>query len=279
MSSGDENQEEREPDLREFRVGVRVDAVEGLQSIGMEVVNGLINLGGRIVALEGGGAIMRKLDPNEEKLEKMTLAGCDMQVIMDVSGIGETEASQEHDRLYRAGLDLINPYMQIVGRETQPVDSETAREELAQGIQLLKWVLEINPGNGSAWWLIGKAEQSLEKTEEAWEAFGHAYRLKDNNADTAREYMYECLKLGKTAPAIAAARHAKDLKPDDMGLVANLALALLIGGELEEAAEAIEEAVAGAPDDPINVNLQQRIAEVRAGTVPQPRNLADMDAG
>lgn len=279
MSAGDENQEEREPDLREFRVGVRVDAVEGLQSIGMEVVNGLINLGGRIVALEGGGAIMRKLDPNEEKLEKMTLAGCDMQVIMDVSGIGETEASQEHDRLYRAGLDLINPYMQIVGRETQPVDSETAREELAQGIQLLKWVLEINPGNGSAWWLIGKAEQSLEKTEEAWEAFGHAFRLKDNNADTAREYMYECLKLGKTAPAIAAARHAKDLKPDDMGLVANLALALLIGGELEEAAEAIEEAVAGAPDDPINVNLQQRIAEVRAGTVPQPRNLADMDAG
>ncbi|MFI4848887.1 MAG: tetratricopeptide repeat protein [Gimesia chilikensis] len=279
MSAEDENQEQGESDLREFRIGVRVDPEEGLQSIGMEVVNGLVNLGGRIVSLQGGGATFRKLDPNEEAQHKnLALTGCDIQVIMDVSGVGETPASQEHDRLYRAGLDLINPYMQIVGRETQPADTETAQEELKRGIELLKWVLDINPGNGSAWWIIGKAEQALDNTEVACDAFGHAYRLKSENADTAREYMYECLKLGRAAQAIAAARHARELKPDDMGLVANLALALLIGGELEEAAEVIEIAVNGAPDDPINVNLQQRIAEVCAGVVPQPRKLADMDA-
>ncbi|MCA9017856.1 MAG: hypothetical protein KDA77_21205, partial [Planctomycetaceae bacterium] len=76
----------------------------------------------------------------------------------------------------------------------------------------------------------------------------------------------------------AAARHAKRLKPEDMGLVANLALALLIGGELEEAAENIEVALAGAPEDPISQNLEQMIEDVRSGLRPQPRNLDDLDA-
>jgi len=80
--------------------------------------------------------------------------------------------------------------------------------------------------------------------------------------------MFECLKLGRTKQAIAAARHARELKPNDMGLVANLGLALMIGGELEEAAETIEVALAGAPDDPISQKLKQRIADIRAGIKP-----------
>ncbi|WP_339736281.1 hypothetical protein [uncultured Gimesia sp.] len=275
MSAEDESQDESGPDLREFSVGVRIDPDEGLRSLGMEVVNGVINLGGKVVSIQGGDAAFRKLNQDEDQ-ESVAFSGCDIKVIMDVSGVADSPISKEHDRLYRAGLDLINPYMRLVGRDARPVDSELARKELAQGKELLKCVLEINQGNGAAWWLIGKAEQALGDAEAACDAFGDAYRLKNENPDTAREYMFECLKLGRTKEAIAAARHAKRLKPGDMGLVANLGLALLIGGELDEAAATIEEALTGTPDDPISANLKQVIEDIRAGLRPQPQNLGDL---
>ncbi|WP_417388641.1 tetratricopeptide repeat protein [Gimesia sp.] len=279
MSGEAESQGEPRQNLWEFRVGVRVDLDEGLLSIGMDEVNGLINRGGKVVSLEGGGAVLRNLNKDDtSENPPMTLSGCDMKVVIDMSEFGSTPASMEHDRLYEEGVDLINPYIFIVGRDHQPADTERARDDLARGKDLLRQALKIDPGNGASWWIIGKAEQVLENTEAACDAFRKAYQLLQDNPDAPREYMFECLKLGRTRQAIAAARHARKLKPEDMGLVANLALALLIGGELEEAAEVIEVAVTGAPDDPINVNLQQRIAEVQAGTVPQPRNLADMDA-
>ncbi|QDT89646.1 tetratricopeptide repeat protein [Gimesia algae] len=262
----------------EFRVGVRVDPAEGLLSTGMDEVNGLINRGGKVVSIEGGGAVLRKLNKDDTSDDPvMTLSGCDMKVVIDMTEFGSNAASQEHDRLYQEGLELINPYIFIVGREHEPADTEAARDDLAQGKELFRQALEIDPGNGAAWWIIGKAEQVLEDTEAACDAFRKAYQLIQNNPDAAREYMFECLKLGRTKQAIEAARHARKLKPEDMGLVANLALALMIGGELEEAADTIEIALAGAPDDPINVNLQQRIAEIRAGNQPQPQNLADLD--
>jgi len=279
MSGEAESQGEPKQKLWEFRVGVRVDLDEGLLSTGMEEVNGLINRGGKVVSLEGGGAILRNLNKDDtSENPRMTLSGCDVKVIIDMSEFGSNAASLEHDRLYQEGLDLINSYMHIVGRDHQSADTEKAHDELSRGKDLLQQVLKINPGNGSAWWIIGKAEQVLKDTEAACDAFRKAYQLKNDNADTAREYMFECLKLGRTKQAIAAARHARELKPNDMGLVANLGLALMIGGELEEAAETIEVALAGAPDDPISQKLKQRIADIRAGIKPQPHNLGDLNA-
>ncbi|MCA9007122.1 MAG: tetratricopeptide repeat protein [Planctomycetaceae bacterium] len=279
MSGEAESQGEPRQNLWEFRVGVRVDLDEGLLSIGMDEVNGLINRGGKVVSLEGGGAVLRKLNKDDTSEDPaMTLSGCDMKVVIDMSEFGSTPASKEHDRLYEEGLELINPYMHIVGRDHQSADTEGARDDLARGKDFLRQALKIDPGNGASWWIIGKAEQVLENTEAACDAFRKAYQLLKDNPDAPREYMFECLKLGRTKQAIAAARHAKKLKPEDMGLVANLGLALMIGGELEEAAEVIEVALAGAPDDPISQKLKQRIADIRAGIKPQPQKLGDLNA-
>ncbi|MCA9020292.1 MAG: tetratricopeptide repeat protein [Planctomycetaceae bacterium] len=279
MSGEGESQGEPRQNLWEFRVGVRVDLDEGLLSIGMDEVNGLINRGGKVVSLEGGGAVLRKLNKDDTSEDPaMTLSGCDMKVVIDMSEFGSTPASKEHDRLYEEGLELINPYMHIVGRDHQSADTEGARDDLARGKDFLRQALKIDPGNGASWWIIGKAEQVLENTEAACDAFRKAYQLLKDNPDAPREYMFECLKLGRTKQAIAAARHAKKLKPEDMGLVANLGLALMIGGELEEAAEVIEVALAGAPDDPISQKLKQRIADIRAGIKPQPQKLGDLNA-
>ena len=89
--------------------------------------------------------------------------------------------------------------------------------------------------------------------------------------------MFECLNVGKSEKAIRVARNAVNLEPENAGLVANLALALLIGAELDEAAETVNKALAMAPDDQISHNLKQRIADVKCGSIPQPVKMSDLD--
>lgn len=43
--------------MREIGVGIRIDLNEGLFFSCIEEVNGLINLGGKVVSIEPGGAI------------------------------------------------------------------------------------------------------------------------------------------------------------------------------------------------------------------------------
>lgn len=99
--------------MRETGVGIRIDLVEGLSFSGIEQVNAAINLGGKVTAIEPGGAIMRKLGEDGENAS-WTLSGCEMKVIVDDSDIDSSPAMLEHNRLYQEGRNLISPYMQLV---------------------------------------------------------------------------------------------------------------------------------------------------------------------
>jgi len=262
--------------VREINVGIRFEPNEGLLFSGIEEVNGLINRGGKVTAVEPGGVLMRKLSEDSDSVS-VTLFGCEVKVIVDDSGVEASPKTLEHNRLYKEGTDLVSPYMRLVNRDFQSADSADAQKALERGIELLRQAIAINPANWSAYWVIGKAYQALGKSGEACDAFGKAYGLEKGNADVAREYMFECLNLGHAAQAIAAARHAVKLKPKDAGLAANLALALLIGGKLDDAAKAVTSALALAPDDAITRNLQKIIADVQAGRRRQPSKMADLN--
>ena len=263
--------------MREIGVGIRIDISEGLSFSGIEEVNALIICGGKVTSIEPVGAVMRKLGDDCENV-RLTLSGCEMKVIVDDSGVDSSPESIEHNRLYQLGNELIAPYLQLVNRKSESTDSQQAMANLDRGIAILRQALSINPANWAAYWIIGKAYQSLSKSEQACEAFGKSYGLQKGNADVAREYMFECLKLGRTDKAIAAARHSVALKPNDAGLVANLALALLIGAKLDEAAETIARALTLSPNDEISHSLKNRIRDVQTGRKPQPNSLVDLDA-
>ncbi len=263
--------------MKEVRVGIRIDLNEGLSFSGIEEVNGLINRGGKVTAIEPGGAIMRKLGEDESNV-RLTLSGCEMNVLVDDTGVDASPQTLEHNRLYKEGSDLISPYMQLVGVDSKSADSQTARNDLQRGIELLNQAISIDPANWAAYWIIGKAQQALGDSEQACDAFGASYRLHKGNADVAREYMFECLNLGRAEKGIPAARHAAALKPDDAGLLANLALALFMGGKLDEACETVAKALTMAPADEISRNLQDMIADVRAGCRPQPSKMSDLTA-
>ena len=263
--------------MREIGVGIRIDVNEGLSFTGIEEVNGLINRGGKVTSIEPGGAIMRKLGEDEENV-RLTLSGCEMKVMVDDSDAESSPQTLEHNRLYQEGSDAISPYMQLVNRDSQTAETQKANEELNRGIDLLNQAISINPANWSAYWIIGKAHQSLGNSEDACDAFGKSHGLQKGNADVAREYMFECLNLGRADKGIVAARHAVTIKPDDAGLMANLSLALFIGGKLDDASEAVAKALVMAPDDEISRKLKGMIADVQAGRKTQPSKLADLNA-
>lgn len=82
--------------------------------------------------------------------------------------------------------------------------------------------------------------------------------------------------VGAAEEGVRISREVHARFPDDIGLRSNLALALLIGGDLAEA-----EAVAGTahqhdPADAITKNLLDYIRDVRAGRKRRPTRLPGM---
>ena len=68
--------------MREVEVGLRIDLDSGLQPFGTDEVNELIRRGGHVVAMEPGGAIMRKLGEDASNV-RLTLSGFSVKVLIE----------------------------------------------------------------------------------------------------------------------------------------------------------------------------------------------------
>jgi len=188
----------------------------------------------------------------------------------------KSPSAEDHDRIYTQACGLIKPYMQLHGVQSRPANTDKARQELKRGISLLQEVVTINPGNWSAYWVMGKGYQAIGDSASACDAFGNSFAIQRNNPDVAREYMYECLNLGRAAEGVQAAEHALELRPDDAGLLANLALASLIAGKNDDALQFVNKSLQVAPDDTITQNLKKIIVDVRDKKRPQPKTTRDL---
>lgn len=212
----------------------------------------------------------------------LAMAGCNQNKPQGATPAVQAEAqtdeeTDKHNDYYLRGTGLLKPYMQLVGSRAKPTNTQEAQAEVREGIELLKKVVQINPDNWNAYWVIGKGYQALHESENACNAFLKAYKINSNHPDVAREYMYECLILGRAKEAIDAAVHAMELKPEDAGLVANAGLAYLIAGQLEDADRTVDRALKMAPDDQMTQSLKTVIGEIRSGKRPQPKNLIELE--
>ena len=187
----------------------------------------------------------------------------------------EAEAA-EYTEAYQGGSDLLEKHSDLQDQESVP--SEGREAEVREGIRLLQRAVAILPASWPAHWLIGKGHQALGDHQRAYEAFREAARLSQKNADVARELSLECLHLGRHAEAVTAARLAMQITRSDPGLQANLALALLLAGDIDEALDQAEQAAARSPEDEINRNLLAVIQEVKDGRRRQPTTLAEVEA-
>ena len=178
----------------------------------------------------------------------------------------------DHDTLFRRGADLIGPHMLLVDRKPAPHNDH----EVRVGIACLDRVLAIDPANWSASWIRGKGLQSLGDHGAAVESFRSAYRMNPAHQDVAREFAEELLETRQFDDAVRVAREVSNRHPDDGGLKANLALALLMDGQVGAAQSSVAEALESDPNDEITKALAKRIVDVGNGSRAQPKSLEEL---
>ena len=182
---------------------------------------------------------------------------------------------EEHDRAYEQGAQLIFPRMQVLGRGETVSNKDKAK--LRQGIAYMHAVIHYNPGNWGAYWIAGKAYQSMGDHVQANESFKSALDIGGENADIAREHAVSCLELGWADKAVASLSRAIKEFPNDSSLHAHLALAFVVEGKDKEACAAANKALEVGADDTMATSILQMIEDVKNGTRPRPRNMEELD--
>ena len=157
--------------------------------------------------------------------------------------------------------------------------SENRDAHLRAGIACLDRVLGLSPTNWSAFWVRGKALQSLGQHETAMSSFAGAYALQPGNPDVGREYVLELFETKAFSNAVGISMKLAQDHPTDAGLRANLALAHLLNHDVARAQKTIEEARALDPTDQVTRALKHRIEEIASGRRKQPQSLQELEGG
>jgi tetratricopeptide (TPR) repeat protein len=184
-------------------------------------------------------------------------------------------AGTGHEAAFARGAELIEPYLVLADRP--PAQRPSKEDDLRRGVACFELVLQLVPGNWSAMWLKGKAHQALHELDLALQAFRAAYQLEQNNPDVGRELVQALLDTGANREAAEIANEVAERHPENAGLVANLALALLLDAQIERARQVVERAHQLDPANPITRALRQIIDDVASGRRPQPTSLRELE--
>ena len=188
----------------------------------------------------------------------------------------------EHDRLYKAGVALVYAHLPMHGANPEVRAGFFLRRRLRKGVALLERVIHMNPSNWAAMWLAGMASRRAGDVEKALALFARAAAVcdalppADTHADVWREAGLTAMDLGRHAEAAEYTRRAVALRPNDAGLVANLALAHLYNQDPAEAKRAADYALAADPGDEITRGVVRLVDSVLAGKRPCPRGRRDI---
>ena len=175
---------------------------------------------------------------------------------------------QLHNELYREAVKLVWPYLPLEDGLTpgQPVDLE----DIQRGRRLLTRVLEMEPDNWSALWVLGMACRVAGYEDEAYQALNRAFEVKPDHVDVGRELVLQCCINGRGAEAVNVSRRVLALKPGDGGLLSNHALAQILAGDVVGAYRTAEQAVAASPQSRSAAGVRQVAEDILAGRMARP---------
>lgn len=179
--------------------------------------------------------------------------------------------------LFQRAAELTRGLLLVAGAPMRPLDA-SSRARLEEARPLLRAALAREVSFPTAW-VLGKVEQRMGNRAEAVAAFREAHAKEPDQPDGCRELVHALLEEGRAADAVPVARHSVAVSPSDPGLRSNLALVLLLAGDLASARVEIEAAEKMDPADEITRALAGRIAEIASGRRPHPRSLAELEEG
>ncbi len=168
------------------------------------------------------------------------------------------EQIEEHNRTFNQAVQLVENEIILHGRQ-YPSLQPSVRLRLDQALRMFARVLEINPRNWGAMWMIGKVYQRFGDPSTALTWFVRAHGIEPSQHDVAREASLCAMAVGRPEEAIEYAQSALRSQPSNSSLHANLAVAFLLAGRLDEARAAIDKAMMGDPADPISQTVRRMI--------------------
>jgi len=182
---------------------------------------------------------------------------------------------QAFDEAYRRGVSLMEAYLELP-REKVALNPQ-AKTDLPAAIRSLDVAISIDPESSTAWWSRGKAEQLLGDHEQAHDAFHRSYQIDGGrNPDSGVQLVLECLETGREGEAVQVAETIRHAQPDNAGMLANLALAYLINGQIDDAVRTIHAAEAIDPEDEAIGSAKKRVEDVQSGRRPKPQRIGDI---
>lgn len=182
----------------------------------------------------------------------------------------------EHNRLFKKAMELMQNEIPLHERPYIRMPGWWLSRKLNRALQLFYRVLQLNPKNWSALWMIGKVHQRFRDHEKALSAFDRACQIDSSNANVPREAAQSALELGKHDAAIAYTKRAIQIDPADHGLKANLALAYLFATRIPEAQEAVEAALAANRNDPVTQAVWEIVRHFALNNRRPPATLIEL---
>lgn len=120
-------------------------------------------------------------------------------------------------------------------------------------------------------------EVALEEDRVVLRDLQRAKAIPQEQPDGCRELGCVYLELDRAPDALSMARRAIQLRPDDAALRCNLALALLLTGDVEDARAEAASALSQDRTDAVTRGLLKLIDDVIAGRRERPRSLAEAE--
>ena len=170
-----------------------------------------------------------------------------------------SEQIKKHNRAFAEAMRLINGEILLDEHHLNSNCKKSVRLRLEEAKRLLERTLEINPENWSAMWFLGKIHQRLGDNSAAFNWFCEAHDINPSQADVAREASICAMSLGRSEEAIHYASDAVQSQPDNNGLLANLALAFLLAGNVNDADTTIGKVILNDPKDKISKTVYNMV--------------------
>ena len=188
-----------------------------------------------------------------------------------------TEAERaEQNRAYEEAAGIVKKEMPLDARADSSAPGWFTRRKLARAISLFERVVQLNPSNWSAFWLMGKVHVRLQNFDSALACFERAHQANPARPEVLLEASRCAMDLGLHDAALDFAQRAVQLAPNNAALRANLALACLIAGRLPDANLAATQAVMGDPNDDASRQLKAMVEHFSNEGITPPETPAEL---
>lgn len=179
------------------------------------------------------------------------------------------------DELFEQAADVVLGNMRHPGH---PPPTESIQHQIRESIGMLQRLISQGMDGWRIWFLLGKAWHAVDRTPRSIASYERALEFVEEPEPVIyKELAGVLLEVGDSKRACLIGEKAVAIRPRDVELLGNLAIAYLLDGRAESAAKTLGHALSIKVDDPTNQFLKSKVEAVLAGQVPVPSTLAELE--